>query len=57
MKAQLVIMARAPRIGRVKRRLAADVGVLEAWRFYRQTTARLLRALSRDRRWHRRRAT
>ena len=51
MKPQLVVMARAPRIGRVKRRLAVDVGAVEAWRFYRQTTGSLLRSLSRDPRW------
>jgi rSAM/selenodomain-associated transferase 1 len=47
----LVIMARAPRLGRVKRRLARDIGAGAAYRFYRDTTAGLLRALSRDTRW------
>jgi len=44
-------MARAPRLGRVKQRLAADIGALAALRFYRQTTGRLLSRLSQDRRW------
>jgi len=35
----VVIMARAPRLGAVKRRLARDVGALAAWRFYRYTLA------------------
>jgi hypothetical protein len=47
----LVIMARAPRLGAVKRRLARDVGALQAWRFYRTTSARLAGRLSRDPRW------
>ena len=50
-KRQLVVMARAPRLGRVKQRLAADIGALAALRFYRHTTGRLLARLSRDRRW------
>ena len=44
-------MARAPRLGRVKQRLAADIGALAALCFYRQTTGQLLRRLSQDRRW------
>jgi glycosyltransferase A (GT-A) superfamily protein (DUF2064 family) len=44
-------MARAPRLGTVKRRLAADIGPLAAWRFYRTEAGRLLTRLSRDRRW------
>jgi rSAM/selenodomain-associated transferase 1 len=47
----LVIFARAPRLGAVKRRLARDVGVLAAWRFHRLTTGDLLRRLARDPRW------
>ena len=38
---------RAPRLGRVKRRLARDVGAVAAWRFHRITAARLLRRLGR----------
>jgi rSAM/selenodomain-associated transferase 1 len=46
----LVVMVREPRLGRVKRRLAADIGAVAAWRFYRETAGGLLRRL-RDRRW------
>ena len=51
MRRHLVIMARAPRLGAVKRRLAADIGAVAAWRFYRTEAGRLLARLSRDRRW------
>jgi len=37
---------RAPRLGRVKRRLARDIGAVAAWRFHRITAARLLRRLA-----------
>ena len=47
----VVVMARAPRLGAVKRRLARDVGLLAAWRFYRHGLAALTRRLGRDRRW------
>ncbi|HTZ79662.1 MAG TPA: TIGR04282 family arsenosugar biosynthesis glycosyltransferase [Stellaceae bacterium] len=47
----LVVFLKAPRLGRVKSRLAADIGALAALRFYRGTSARLLRRLGRDRRW------
>jgi rSAM/selenodomain-associated transferase 1 len=47
----LVIFAKAPALGRVKRRLAADIGALTALRFQRQATAQLLRRVARDRRW------
>lgn len=50
MTRHLVIFARAPRLGRVKRRLARDIGDAAATRFYRLTLARQLRHL-RDRRW------
>ncbi len=46
-----VVFVKAPRLGRVKSRLAAGIGALAALRFYRETTARLLRILARDRRW------
>jgi rSAM/selenodomain-associated transferase 1 len=51
MRRHLVIMARAPRLGTVKRRLAADIGAVAAWRFYRTEAGRLLSRLARDRRW------
>ena len=41
----VIIFARAPRIGAVKRRLSADVGDLAAWRFYQRETARLIAEL------------
>ena len=47
----LVVMAKAPRLGRVKRRLAAAVGDQTALAFYRAALAALLRRVGRDRRW------
>lgn len=47
----VVVFARAPRLGTVKRRLARDVGDRAALRFYRNTLDRLLRVLGRDRRF------
>jgi rSAM/selenodomain-associated transferase 1 len=47
----LVIMAKAPVAGSVKTRLARAVGPIEALRFYRAATARLIRRVGRDRRW------
>lgn len=47
----LVVMARAPRLGCVKRRLARDIGDIAALRFYRAHTAALLRDLGGDARW------
>lgn len=48
---QLVIMAKTPRLGTVKTRLARDIGFVAATRFYRHLTARLLHQLARDPRW------
>ena len=47
----LVVMAKAPRLGRVKRRLAAAVGDQAALAFYRRALAGLLRRVGRDPRW------
>lgn len=47
----LVIFARQPRLGVGKRRLAADVGDVEAVRFARHALDRLTRVLGRDPRW------
>ena len=47
----LIIFAKSPRLGRVKRRLAADIGTMEALRFYRRNLAATLRTLGRDPRW------
>ena len=44
-------MAKAPRAGRIKRRLAASVGAVSAARFYRTCLAHTLMRLGRDPRW------
>ena len=51
MTQHLVIFARAPQAGRVKRRLAGEIGLIEAARFYRATLADEIRRLAGDRRW------
>jgi len=51
MQNSLVIMAKAPALGRVKTRLARDIGAVEATRFYRVALARLIRRLGADARW------
>lgn len=51
MQRTLVIMAKAPVLGRVKTRLAREVGAVEAARFYRVALARLLARLGPDPRW------
>lgn len=45
------VFARAPRLGAVKRRLAAGIGACAALRFYRTTLAATLRRLAADRRF------
>lgn len=50
-KRHLVIFARAPRAGRVKRRLAKEIGMREAFRFYRRTLDAQIRRMTRDPRW------
>jgi rSAM/selenodomain-associated transferase 1 len=52
MKNTVYVFARAPRLGTVKRRLAAGIGAAAALRFYRTTLAATLRSLSADRRFH-----
>lgn len=47
----LLIMARQPRIGRVKTRLGAGIGAMEATRAYRVMLAETVRRLSADPRW------
>ena len=47
----LVIFARRPQLGVGKRRLAADVGDVAAWRFARSSLAGLVQTLGRDPRW------
>ncbi len=51
MRDTVIVFARAPRLGTVKRRLARDVGDRAALRFYTATLTRLLRRLSADRRF------
>jgi rSAM/selenodomain-associated transferase 1 len=48
---RLIVMAKSPRAGRSKRRLAASVGAIQATRFYRACLAHTLMRLGRDPRW------
>lgn len=48
---RVVVFARTPRAGRVKTRLAAEIGPVAAVWWYRHTLNRLLRTLARDERW------
>ena len=50
MKPTLFIFAKAPRLGKVKTRLAADIGHVHAVRIYKAMTAKTLREM-RDPRW------
>ena len=47
-----IVFARAPRLGTVKRRLARDIGDRAALRFHTATLVRLLRDLTKQRRFH-----
>jgi rSAM/selenodomain-associated transferase 1 len=47
----LVVMIKAPVAGAVKTRLARQIGTIEALRFYRTATARLIRRVAGDPRW------
>jgi uncharacterized protein len=51
MRRTLVLFVRAPLLGSGKRRLARDIGDMEALRFERAMIALLLRRLAKDRRW------
>ena len=51
MRDTVIVFARAPRLGTVKRRLAKDIGDRAALRFHTGTLLRLLRDLLRDRRF------
>ena len=51
MKPVLIVFAKEPRAGRVKTRLARDLGATAAAWWYRHQTARLLRKLGQDARW------
>ena len=46
-----MIFVKAPRLGRVKTRLAADIGAVAAWAFYRRTMDAVRRRLADDERW------
>ncbi|MEQ1888134.1 MAG: TIGR04282 family arsenosugar biosynthesis glycosyltransferase [Alphaproteobacteria bacterium] len=47
----LIIFTRAPQLGTVKRRLAADIGEVAALRFHRAMQAQLFSGVGKDRRW------
>jgi rSAM/selenodomain-associated transferase 1 len=47
----LVIMAKSPLLGRVKRRLGRDIGDVAATRFYRSCLSHTVMRLARDPRW------
>jgi uncharacterized protein len=51
MTRHLVILARAPQFGRVKKRLARDIGMQAATHFYRATLLGQIGRMSRDPRW------
>ncbi len=51
-RGHLVVFAKAPRLGTVKSRLAADIGTVAAWTFYRRTLAAVLRRLAGTATWH-----
>ena len=48
---RLVLMMKAPQMGRVKTRLARDIGFVRATHFYRTLSHHLIRRLSFDPRW------
>ncbi len=47
----LVIFARSPQAGRAKRRLGAEIGMMEAARFYRRILGDQIRRMMHDPRW------
>ncbi|MBV8096144.1 MAG: TIGR04282 family arsenosugar biosynthesis glycosyltransferase [Acetobacteraceae bacterium] len=51
MKDTVIVFARAPRLGLVKRRLAREIGHRRALQFHARTLGRLLRKLGADRRF------
>ena len=46
-----ILFLKAPLVGAVKTRLAADIGTAPAWRFYCETAQRIGARLARDPRW------
>jgi len=51
MRKNVLIFAKAPRIGTVKQRLSNDIGLEAAWCFYRRTVRNLILRLALDPRW------
>lgn len=51
LKPLVIVMVRAPLPGKTKTRLSRQIGSTEALRFYRATTATVLRRLASDPRW------
>lgn len=47
----LVVFAKTPRLGTVKTRLAADIGMVSAWAFARQSLKATVAPLAKDPRW------
>ena len=47
----VIVFLRAPHLGTVKQRLAAGIGMIEARRFYTETTQKILRRLERSPTW------
>ena len=47
----LVIIAKAPRMGRVKTRLALDIGYHKAWSFYRHNLNYIVNSLTKNSSW------
>lgn len=47
----VIVFLRAPELGKVKRRLAAGIGMIAARQFYVETSRALLRRISADPRW------
>jgi uncharacterized protein len=50
-RGHLILFVKAPRLGAVKTRLARDIGRLQAWRFYRETTRSMIRRLGGQESW------
>ena len=51
MQRTLIVMVKEPRVGRVKTRLGADIGLVAATWWFRHQVARLLRSIGHDPRW------
>jgi len=50
-KRHLVIMAKTPQVGLVKSRLAADIGLIPAWTFYRRNLQNLFKEVRKCQKW------